>query len=218
MRVAGGSGMKRLLAVLVLLSVSTSTALAQPAEPRTSTTAQDLRALHDFARCVVLGRSDRVRELLVLDPTDPATADQFSRLMQQANQCTRGRLRGGALMFRGAAAEILLSRDLAGRSLADATRFDPALPPLQAYDFGDYMAMCLIRTRPAEVADLLATDAGSVAEQQAIDILQPHLAGCLPQGQSATANRHGLRAALATAGYRLFHHNAVAATASLERR
>jgi hypothetical protein len=211
--------LSRLRAVaLFAAAFAAAPAAAQPAPLADATSAQDLRELHAFARCVVLGRPERVRELLVLDPANETTSRQFGDLLVQANQCTNGRLGGGTMLFRGALAEALLARDLGGRSLAAATSFNPALPALQAHDSGDYMAMCVIRTSPAEVAAVFASAPGSSEERRAFDAAQPHLADCVPEGQSATVNRHGLRAALAMAGYRLVHHNANSAIASSDRR
>jgi hypothetical protein len=212
--------MKRLLSWILVSAGSATAAFAQPAPAPAphATSARDLLALHDFARCVALGRPERARQLLVLDPADAPTAEQFSSLMVQSNECTKGELRGGALLFRGALAEVLLSRDLAGRTLAEATAFNPALPPLQARDLAEYMAMCLIRTRPAEVAALFGSRTGSDEERRALAVLLPHLAACVPERQTAAVNRHGLRAALAAAGYRLVHHNANTANATSGRR
>jgi len=209
---------KLFLTYMAMLAAATPSAFAQPAEPRQPTTARDLRALHDFARCVALGRPARVREVLMLDPAVEGTTEQFIRLTDQANNCTSGRLMGGGLMFRGALAEALLRRDLGGRSIAAATAFNPALPPLQAHDAAEFMGMCLIRTHPAQVEALFASPVGSGEELGALNALRPHLGDCIPQGQNAALNLHGIRAALAAAGYRLLHHNANSTNASSDRR
>jgi hypothetical protein len=199
----------------MLVASGAANAAAQDLRP---TTARDLRELHDFARCVALGRPERVRQLFALDPLAPDTPSQLQRVVLQANGCTSGRLAATDFLFIGALAESMIPRDLRGRSLELATRYNPDRPALQARDAAEFMGMCLIRAAPADVAAIFSTAPGGASERDAVARLQPQLASCLPAGRSAALNRQGLRASLAGAAYRLIQHNMAAPNAAVERR
>ncbi len=115
------------------------------------------------------------------------------------------------MIFTSALAEQLLSHtdDLAG-----ALAYHPARRAVKTLSETDFIASCIARTSPKDVARLFATPAASAAEASVFGDLTPVIRQCVTTGQQARFNRAGLRAILTTAAYRIIEPNQPHATSS----
>jgi hypothetical protein len=198
---------KILLAALALLAAEP--ALAAPAG---SNQPEDLRRMHDLAQCIVRNNAPEARRILELDHGTSAYDRQIRRSVTSVRPCVRfsGSLRMAHVLLSGAFAEALLPGALKGQTLASRAAYDPSKPAIPARNEGEYLGLCAVRSMPAEVAALLATEPGSDAEKQALTPIVPGLAPCVKEGAAATLNRPGLRALLALAAHRIVTQQAPA--------
>jgi hypothetical protein len=189
-----------LLPALLLLAMP-------PAEPPRGAPSkpEDLRMLHDYARCVVEANPTQSRRILKLDYRTDSYRRSLGNIAGTPRSCAAfdGRLRMAQLLLAGAFAEALLPRALAGRPLAAAAAPDPAKAAIAARDDGEYLGLCGVRTMPEQVATLLATAPASDEEKSAVAAITPGLGPCLRAGAAAKLNRPALRALLALAAYRI---------------
>lgn len=177
---------------------------ASAAKPAAATV--DIRTVHVFADCMADRYRPGVRRLLALDYRSRAYEHLLDTLTDEGRRClpfAAGKLESASVLLAGAFAESLLADALAGAPLAQRVAHDPSRPAIAARDDGEYLALCVVRTRPDEVAALLATKPASEAERLAIASIRPQLATCLRAGAAARLNAAGLRAVLALAAYRL---------------
>ncbi len=183
---------------------------------------EDIRRLHDYSRCVVETRSQRVRELLAADFREDTYRQIAERLYRPEPRCwdrlgdsdrnRRLRVHFSTRMFAGSLAEALLRTDLAGAALADRVAFDATRAPLAARSQEEMMSLCTVRAAPAQVAAILATQPAGPDEAAAIRAVTPSLAGCIPAGATGEFNRPAIRSMLALAAYRLVQHNRASAS------
>lgn len=198
----------RLPLTLAAVLLSPAPLLAMPpAQPAADSPAkpEDLRMLHDYARCVAEENPSQAGRILKLDYRKDEYRRSLGNLAGGRTGCAKfdGRLRMAGVLLAGSFAEALLPRALAGRPLAAAAAPDPAKPPLAARDDGEYLGLCAVRSMPDRVAGLLATVPASDEEKRAVAAIAPGLSPCLRAGAAATVNRPGLRALLALAAYRI---------------
>ena len=197
---------RKLLLAAAALCLSAG-AHAAPADRASSSKSDDIRMMHDLARCVADRNSIQVRRLLATDYRDSGYPHSMRRLAEDADGCLPffGSLKMANLLLAGSLAEAML-RNMAAPSLplARALAHDPAQPAVAARDEGEYLGLCVARTMPAAVEALLATTPESEAEKSAIAAIGPGIAPCVRAGSSARINRPGLRALLALAAYRVF--------------
>ena len=189
-----------LLPALLLLAMPP----AEPA-PDSPSKPEDVRMLHDYARCVAEANPAQAGRILKLDYRTDSYRRSLGNLAQAPRGCAAfdGRMRTAGVLLAGSFAEALLPRALAGRSLASASAPDPAKPPLAARDDGEYLGLCAVRSMPDRVAGLLATAPSSEEEKTAVAAIAPGLSPCLRAGAAAKVNRPALRALLALAAYRI---------------
>ena len=166
---------------------------------------EDLRLMHDLARCVVRTNAPEARRILRLDYRTSLYERSLRKIAMGVRPCARfnGSLRMAGVLLAGSFAEALLPRALDGRTLASQAVYDPSKPAIPARDEGEYLGLCAVRSMPDGVAALLATDPGSPEEKSAAAAIAPGLSPCLKEGAAATLNRPGLRALLALAAYRI---------------
>ena len=199
-----------LLAVLAA-TAAPATAQEQPVagtdEPAPST-AKDVRALHDYARCVARRRTPAARALLAMDYRAGEQHAAILKITSQSLGCApRGTSRFNERFFAGRMAEALLRDDLAGAPLASRVALDPARPAIVARDETELMSICTVRAAPEAVNALFATEPASPGEASAVRALMPQIGQCLAAGATAQLNRSAVRSLLALAAYRLSEHN-----------
>ena len=188
---------------------------APQGRPSAEPAIEDLRALRQFARCIVVNEPGRVRALLGGDYTSDAYRVEIRRLATTNNGCLppESRLASAGVLLAGNLAEALLRGTAPRGTLAQRVAFNPAAAPFRAHDEGEVMSICVVRAAPAETEAVLATAPGSPEEAATLRAITPHVGPCLASGAAMRFNRHGLRALLALAAYRLVRHNQAAATA-----
>jgi hypothetical protein len=189
-----------LLPALLLLAMPPAQQAADsPSKP------EDLRMLHDYARCIATANPAQAGRILKLDYRKDEYRRSLGNLIGAPSACASfdGRMRTAGVLLAGSFAEALLPRALAGRPVASAVAPNPAQPPLAARDDGEYLGLCVVRTMPDRVAALLATAPASDDEKAAAAAIAPGLSPCLRVGASAKVNRPALRALLALAAYRI---------------
>lgn len=220
--VAACEAISRGVAGLALLSMAAS-AIAQARSPQdrrsNEPSTEDLRALRQFARCIVQHETRRARELIVGDYRSDAYQLALRRLATANNGCLppESRLASASVLLAGNLAEALLPLSAPRGTLAQRTALNAAVAPFRAYDEGEVTGVCMVRAAPAETEALLATAQGSADEAAALRAITPHLGPCLAAGATMRFNRPGLRALLALAAYRLVRHNQAAAAAVAAR-
>lgn len=191
---------------LIALAVAAVAAAAQAEAKPAASAAVDIRTVHVFAECMSDRYRPGVRRLLALDYRSRAYEHLMDTLTDEGRRClpfAAGKIESASVLLAGAFAESLLKEALAGAPLAQRVAHDPSRPAIAARDDGEYLALCVVRTMPDEVAALLATKPASEAERLAIASIRPQLATCLRAGAAARLNAAGLRAVLALAAYRL---------------
>ena len=216
-----------LIALAAGLTCLTSAGWAMQAEqPRPPVSSpEDIRRLHDYARCLAETRPQRVRELLAADFRESSFRALQERLYRPEPRCwnrlgeaqrsTTIRVQFNSRMFAGSLAEAMLRSDLAGAGLAERVAFDTARAPLAARNEEEMMSLCTLRAAPGEAASIFATLPASPEEAAAIRTVTPRLAACLAAGATGEFNRPAIRSMLALAAYRLVHHNMAAPAAAL---
>jgi hypothetical protein len=179
-------------------------------------TREDLRALGQFARCIVVNEPRRARELLESDYRSEAYLVAMRRLATRQNGCLppASRLAFAGVLLAGNLAEALLRNTAPRGTLAQRAAFSAAAAPVEAHDEGEVMSLCVVRAAPAQTEAVLATAPGSPAEAAALRTITAQIGPCLASGAAMRFNRPGLRALLALAAYRLVRHNAAASVAT----
>ena len=166
--------------------------------------ADDVRNLVQFSRCIARRRPADAQEMLRMDYREE-TYDRTARTVASRSiACApRGRLRFSRLLFAGGLAEEMLAARLSGGPLPTALSAASPGAPQQEGDITQAIGACLVRTRPASVAALLATPPASTEENQVVRDLTLHIASCVAPGQIARISQPSLRAIAAIAAYRL---------------
>jgi hypothetical protein len=202
-----------LLPALLLLAMP-------PAEPDRGAPSkpEDLRMLHDYARCIVEANPAQAARILRLDYRTDSYRRSLGNLVGSPRRCAPfgGRLRMAGVLLAGSFAEALLPHALAGRPLVAGVAHDPAKAAIEARDDGEYLGLCAVRSMPGQVAALLATAPASDDEKRAVAAITPRLSSCVREGAAATLNRPALRALLALAAYRIVIQSAPKAAGGSE--
>ncbi|HEY7809235.1 MAG TPA: hypothetical protein VIA98_02510 [Allosphingosinicella sp.] len=177
-----------------------------PAEkPAAASSPKDIKMMHDLARCVVNRQEGQVRRLLAMDYRTNAYRGATYRMAKSASGCASflGSLRMSNVLMAGSLAEAMLAKNGGGVALSRRLAYDATAPAVEARDEGEYLGLCVARTMPEAVEALLRAAPESAEEKAGVATLAPKLAPCVQAGASARINRHGLRAILALASYRL---------------
>jgi hypothetical protein len=211
------------LAALAVLSAPAQAAQRDETRPPPVSSPEDIRRLHNYARCIAETRPQRVRALLAMDFREAAYREAADRLYRPEPRCwpllgeaQRSRalqVRFNQRMFAARMAEALLLSDLGDGALADRVALDPARPSIEARNEEEMMSLCTVRAAPAETAAIFATAPASAEEAVAIRAITPRIAECLVAGATGEFNRPAIRSTLALAAYRLVQHNAATAAA-----
>ncbi|WP_313536302.1 hypothetical protein [Sphingomonas sp.] len=169
------------------------------------TTALDpvaIRKMQAFGKCVAQRHPQQAAALLQMDFTSPQYQQGLRKLAISQKGCLGGNVRAqfAGVVFAGALAEQLLAST---GDLASALTYDPAKAAVKTFSPSDYIAACVARTAPKDVAGLLAAPVATDTERNAIRQLVPVVQQCTSNGQQARFNQPGLRAILATASYRI---------------
>lgn len=212
------AGMALLAPAAMPAAASAATAGQAREERPAESSPEDIRRLHEYARCVAQTRPQRVRELLATDFRESAYRRMAERLYRPEPRCWNRlgeaqrsralRVRFNMRMFAGRMAEALLLSDLAGGDLGSRVAFDPARPSLAARNEEEMMSLCTVLAAPAEVAAIFATEPASREEALAVGAITPRIGACLAAGATGEFNRPAIRSMLALAAYRLVQHNA----------
>jgi hypothetical protein len=180
--------------------------VALAAAPAHASATDDLavEALHNFGKCVVQVTPKGAKEVLAMDFRTEDYQERLRRLARGHGRCTRPRteLRFNGVLLAGAMAEELLE---SGRSFARLSELIAAKPAqlIVARTETEMMALCTVRTAPANVAELLKQPIATDEEQAAVKALTPSLTACLAKGQKLEANRPAIRSLLALAAWRI---------------
>ncbi|MBX3562120.1 MAG: hypothetical protein KF780_09950 [Sphingomonas sp.] len=222
---SGGTRFAFLASLVAVAGFAAPALAAQGGEtrPPPSSSAQDIRSVHNYARCIARERTQRTRDVLAMDFRDGDYQRALRRLYDPEPRCQeqlgeQERNRGirasfNQRLFAGRMAEALLVSDLDGSDLAGRVALDPSRPSIEARNDEELMSLCTVRAAPAETAAIFATAPASAEEAAAVRAITPHIAGCLPAGSTGEFNRPAIRSMLALAAYRLVQHNAAPAAA-----
>ena len=194
-----------MVSMLPILALAAMSAGAGPAQKPAASDPRDIKMMHDLARCVADRKTGEVRRLLALDYRTEEYDRSMRRLARDASSCSRflGSLKMARVLMAGSLAEAMLAKSGSAAPLSRRLVHDPSKPAIPARDEGEYLGLCAARTMPEAVEALLATSPESDAEKSSIAKIAPNLSQCVQAGASARVNRHGLRALLALAAYRL---------------
>ena len=200
----------------VILALILAAAAPQEAELGGAASVEERQGLHLAGQCVVNEKSREVRALLAMDFGDKKYAQAMHNLVNKGPGCRgvnvpRGVYKAGGLLWAGTFAEWLLRRDRMLDDLAAYTAYKPELPDIEARNVGEYMAICVVRTKPQDAAALLRTEPATKEELDALKLVGPTVSACMPVGTRTEFTRESIRALLALGAQRLAAHNAVAA-------
>jgi hypothetical protein len=185
---------------------------ANPSAARPRAAGFATAAMHNFATCVADRGPKEAAAVLAIDYRSREYDQKLNRLARDRNRCLfAGRLKFNGILFAGGLAERLAEKGRAPAEIARLLRYDPALPAVQARDETETMALCTVHKAPEQVADLLATEPASDAEEAAMREIAPTVGSCLAAGQKMRLNRPGLRSLLALAAYRVLLSRGAAA-------
>jgi hypothetical protein len=177
-----------------------------PREPGAQSSSPQARTSMDaFGRCVARRSPARAAETLERDFTTHTYQSALRNLSRANESCFqgRGRMRSANLLFAGAMAEGLLAADttpLNVRLARAATQ-----PTIASRSDSDWIAICVVRSVPDDVARLFATPVASQTEVAALEALAPAFLACNRNDQALHINAQGRRAILATAAFRTVH-------------
>lgn len=202
-QLARRSAMNRGSAVIVPLRPESEQASAPGQEPSVA----DVRTLVEFARCVARRRPAEAEAVLQLDYSREDYDRTARDLASRSWQCRPdGTLRFSRVLFAGGLAEERLAALLDGESLERRLVAGSVAPR----DGTEAIGQCLVRSEPAAVARLLATEPASSDETRQIEALTPRVVGCVAAGEVLRVSQPSLRAIAAIAAYRLVQHNRAA--------
>lgn len=179
----------------LLVAASVTLGLAQPA----LADAEGDTVMAKFARCVALGKPDRVRALLA---TMPDSQEEFKILDAMAETRAGCLTRAGKLkmprpLMRGAMAEALYRKEFGNAGAVPAGA--PGQP--RATGEGDLLAFavarCVTATAPDKVAALVATPRASPGEKAALAPVLATMQDCVPLDRGVRTGPALLRAKLA---------------------
>lgn len=201
----------------LMLALMADVAMATPPAPQPATPdAQSIKTMYMFAACAANRMPTRAKALLALDPAadDTRAAVQgFSIDASDGRSGGGGCLNPGLLRFNsvylfGALGELRVRSRVKPADAAGAVAYDPSRPAIKARNDGEVIALCTVRTAPAQTWALFATPVASDAERVAFKALTPAIGQCVAAGVNVKMNRPGLRALLGYAAYRLVEANA----------
>lgn len=163
-------------------------------------TPQAVQKVFKFSRCVAQRYPSRAAKVLALDYRTPEYGDALRKLSQNKGLCVGlGYLHFSRVLMAGGMAETLLEREgvagLSARISGEAK--------ITARDDIEFTSLCVVRAAPDAVVALFATEPTSAEEKTALNAITPLLSGCVRGGLTVKFNRHGLRAVLALAAYRI---------------
>jgi len=196
--------MRTALSLCLALALAAPASAGQQDERRSDleapATAQAVQKVFKFSRCVALRYPTRAANALALDYRTPEYGEALYKLSQNKSACVGlGRLHFSRVLMAGGMAETLLERD----GVKDLSARISGEVRITARDDVEFTALCVVRMAPDAVAALFATEPTSAAEKTALSAITPALPGCVRGGLTVKFNRHGLRAVLALAAYRI---------------
>lgn len=181
---------------------------------------EEVKALHALGRCVAEREPAGAAKVLAMDFREAGYGRALDRVINNDLECPQarsslGRVRsfgmtGGGLLWAGAIAEGLMSRNKMIGDLGGRTAYRAELPAIEARNAGELMAFCVVRKDPAAVAAWLQTIPATPEEGAAIRAASPTLSGCVPANSKSAFTRESLRALMALGAYRLAAHNGMA--------
>jgi hypothetical protein len=183
---------------MMLMALALAAVQTQPADPMNNSTPEAVRAMHDFAGCIVREHTGEARAVLAMDFRTRARTRRMQELARSTPRCVRHNWIGmNGLLFAGSLAEQLYLRD--HRSADPVTLVSAA--SLEERSRSETLGNCVVRHSPAAARAVLDTPATSEAEGTALDALRPAIAACLQGADEARLNRPGLRALVALSLY-----------------
>lgn len=165
-----------------------------------------MRAVNEFARCVIRHDGDKIRPLLSLEPRELSQSEE--RLLLQPRCVENGQLGMPDQVLRGAVARELFFEDFAGKELIfapEGVNYFEFVTPGQTeaassatlLDF----AGCVVRDAPSPSVDFISSIPGEPAEAEALGALMPHLGPCMHEGIEVEFNKTMLRSYISEALY-----------------
>lgn len=184
----------------ILLSAS---ALGQSAGPIESSSSPEARqAMHAFAACAADKSPDKALKTLLTDFRTKSYREALRTLALDNRKCLgNGQMQSAGILFAAGMAERLLVTRFSPASQTLAQAAANSAPP--ARNESDALAICVVRSAPAEVASLFATNVASDQETTAAGALSPSVDRCVADGERPVMSTSGLRAILATAALRV---------------
>jgi hypothetical protein len=171
-----------------------------------------IRALREYARCLVQYRNVRAEGYLATRPESPEAEAERPRLVAQGNCIWRPSLSIYDFELRGLLSEFVYRRGSMGGPLRARQPFEGSyLAYRAALGGGDsygtstarWVALCVVRADPGGVRALLDSDPASPRELERMLALTGPIMRCGEGGPPLTLGRFGMRAVLAEALYRL---------------
>lgn len=222
--------MRRLFAILLLVSATAATAVPRLSEE------DSRRALADYARCAAAEQPELASRAVVEEWSGGALSDKGRTMLE--GDCLRAaglvsRMRFRAENLRAALAEQLIRGDPSlapdPAQLAILAPLNYHLPwpvrtvdgkgrPLKAKAIqaqteafnqragiiaGQHVAECVVKANPHGVRAVFTTKVASKEETAALSAIGGQFAPCIPAGKQMSFDRNSLRGILALAYYRL---------------
>src|SRR6218665_1372662 len=196
----------------LFLSMAVAGAMVPAAAPaQSSSQAQTVewqRIVRTYAMCFARSRTRTAEGILGMAYLSPEQNRRVTQAVNGIDNCPSDagiyeQLQSPPIL-EGMAAQLLLGRiegDLASVSgLTDEQVQTRGLRPRNGYED---LSLCMVRTQPALVRDLVMSEPGSTVEQAAFRQLVPHVGSCVAAGQNLSLDRRGLRSVLAVGLYRV---------------
>lgn len=189
-----------LAAALIGLAASAQARL--PISDKTTNTLA-VQAIHNYGACAAERTPRAARAILAMDYRTKEYGERMKRFAEGHGYCAPGSsLAFDGVLFAGAVAEQLLESGRRPDQIPALLAIVPN-PPLEARSETEMMALCTVRTAPAEAASLFKQPVGSKEEIEAFKAIGPKLVACLGKDQKLEINRPGLRSVLALAAWRI---------------
>jgi hypothetical protein len=164
--------------------------------------------LNRFARCLAKERADSVRAVFTLPTGSREQQNAAMLLLNGYDRCGPAEefaIDPSGLSLVGDLAEGLLAVQPKARNIASLASWnDQAIDSsaLRPRNVNEDLGLCVVQRAPQETQRLLASAPESVAEEQAIRAVVPHLGPCAPAGAKLTFDVPTVRGQIAIAAYR----------------
>lgn len=197
--------MKRLIILLAAIA-SAVPAPALATETSDTGNAPTARlALEQWAGCIARTSAGEAGRVLQMDFTSTKYQRAMEMLQNKNSDCIRfrGTMRTSRLLLAGEIAESLL--EAGATPLPVVLARAATAPQTTAFSFTDRVAICAVRSAPAEVAALFATARDTPAEEAAVSAVSVAMGMCAKAASARnqlSINPAGMRAMLATAAFR----------------